>query len=113
MAVIGERALAPLDALRRQTFASLSTPNYRRFMTGQAVSMAGTWMQTIAQSWLVLQLTGSATAVGLVVALQTLPILLFGPYGGVVVDRLDKRTLMIGLQVGGPAMRLPDEYRSV
>jgi MFS family permease len=99
MAVIGERALAPLDALRRQTFASLSSPNYRRFLAGQAVSMSGTWMQTIAQSWLVLQLTGSATAVGLVVALQTLPILLFGPYAGVVVDRLDKRRLMIGLLV--------------
>jgi MFS family permease len=99
MALIGERALGPLDALRRQTFASLSTPNYRRFMGGQAVSMAGTWMQTIAQSWLVLQLTGSATAVGLVVALQTLPILLFGPYAGVVVDRIDKRRLMIGLLI--------------
>jgi MFS family permease len=98
MALIGERALAPLDALRRQTFASLSAPNYRRYIGGQAVSLTGTWMQTIAQSWLVLQLTGSATAVGLVVALQTLPILLFGPYGGVVVDRLDKRRLMIGLQ---------------
>jgi MFS family permease len=98
MAVIGERALAPLDALRRQTFASLSAPNYRRYVGGQAVSLTGTWMQTIAQSWLVLQLTGSATAVGLVVALQTLPILLFGPYGGVIVDRLDKRRLMIGLQ---------------
>jgi MFS family permease len=97
MTLIGERALAPLDALRRQTFASLSTPNYRLFLGGQAVSMAGTWMQTIAQSWLVLQLTGSATAVGLVVALQTLPILLLGPYAGVVVDRLDKRRLMIGL----------------
>ncbi len=99
MTLIGERALAPLDALRRQTFASLSTPNYRRFIGGQAVSMAGTWMQTIAQSWLVLELTGSATAVGLVVALQTLPILLFGPYAGVVVDRLDKRRLMIGLLI--------------
>jgi MFS family permease len=97
MTLVGERALAPLDALRRQTFASLSAPNYRRFLGGQAVSMAGTWMQTIAQSWLVLQLTGSATAVGLVVALQTLPILLFGPYAGVVVDRLDKRRLMIVL----------------
>ncbi|MHA6624029.1 MFS transporter [Pseudonocardia sichuanensis] len=97
MTLIGERALAPLDALRRQTFASLSIPNYRLFIGGQAVSLAGTWMQTIAQSWLVLQLTGSATAVGLVVALQTLPILLFGPYAGVVVDRLDKRTLLVGL----------------
>jgi MFS family permease len=99
MTVIGERALAPLDALRRQTFASLSTPNYRLFIGGQAVSLAGTWMQTIAQSWLVLQLTGSATAVGLVVALQTLPVLLFGPYAGVVVDRLEKRKLLIGLLV--------------
>src|SRR5690606_10665054 len=97
MTVLGERALAPLDALRRQTFASLATPNYRRYIGGQAVSLAGTWMQTIAQSWLVLQLTGSATAVGLVVALQTLPILLFGPYAGVVVDRIDRRRLMIGL----------------
>jgi MFS family permease len=108
MTLLGERALAPLDALRRQTFASLSAPNYRRFIAGQSVSMAGTWMQTIAQSWLVLQLTGSATAVGLVVALQTLPILLFGPYAGVVVDRLDKRRLMIGLLIvmGAQAMAL-------
>jgi MFS family permease len=97
MTSIAERALSPLDALRRQTFASLSTPNYRRFIGGQAVSLAGTWMQTIAQSWLVLQLTGSATAVGLLVAMQTLPVLLFGPYAGVVVDRLDKRKLLIGL----------------
>jgi MFS family permease len=95
---IGERTLAPLDALRRQTFASLSIPNYRRYLTGQAVSLAGTWMQTIAQSWLVLQLTGSATALGLVVALQTLPVLLLGPYGGVIADRLDKRRLMMVLQ---------------
>jgi len=106
MTLIGERALAPLDALRRQTFASLSTPNYRRFLSGQAVSMAGTWMQTIAQSWLVLQLTGSATAVGLVVALQTLPILLIGPYAGVVVDRLDKRRLLIGLLTAMGALAL-------
>src|ERR1700754_3681153 len=98
MTVVGERALAPLDALRRQTFASLSNSNYRRYLTGQSISLVGTWMQTIAQSWLVLQLTGSATALGLVVALQTLPTLLFGPYGGVIADRMDKRKLMIGLQ---------------
>ncbi|MCW2524365.1 MAG: putative transporter, partial [Frankiales bacterium] len=58
----------------------------------------GTWMQTVAKSWLVRQLTGSATAIGLVVALQTLPVLLLGPYGGVVADRVDKRKLMIALQ---------------
>lgn len=85
-------------ALGRETFASLRNPNYRTFFTGQAVSLIGTWMQSIAQSWLVLELTGSGTPLGLVVALQTLPILLLGPYGGVVADRLDKRRLMMGLQ---------------
>ncbi|MDQ1722375.1 MAG: hypothetical protein QOI26_2109 [Pseudonocardiales bacterium] len=82
----------------RQTFAALANPNYRRYFSGQAVSLIGTWMQTVAQSWLVLQLTGSATALGLVVGLQTLPVLLLGPYGGVVADRVDKRRLMIALQ---------------
>lgn len=89
---------APLRSLGKDTFASLANPNYRRYTRGQAVSLAGTWMQSIAQSWLVLQLTGSATALGLVIALQTLPTLVLGPYGGVVADRLDKRKLMIGLQ---------------
>jgi MFS family permease len=58
--------------------------------------MTGTWMQIIAQGWLVLQLTGSATALGAVTALQTLPTLLLGPYGGVIADRVDKRRLLIG-----------------
>lgn len=84
--------------LARRTFAALANPNYRRWTSGQAVSLAGTWMQAIAQSWLVLQLTGSATALGTVVALQTLPTLVLGPYAGVLADRLDKRRLMIGLQ---------------
>ncbi|MFD4181596.1 MFS transporter [Rhodococcus sp. NPDC058514] len=90
--------MTTLSAAAQQTFASLATPNFRRYFGGQAVSMVGTWMQAVAQAWLVLQLTGSGTALGLVVALQTLPVLLFGPYGGVVADRLDKRRLMIGLQ---------------
>lgn len=85
-------------ALRSETFASLRNPNYRLYVSGQAVSLVGTWMQTVAQSWLVLTLTGSGTALGLVVALQTLPVLLLGPYGGVVADRMDKRRLMMGLQ---------------
>ncbi|MPQ96428.1 MFS transporter [Modestobacter sp. I12A-02628] len=84
--------------LVHQTFAALDNPNYRRYTAGQCVSLIGTWMQTVAQSWLVLQLSGSATAVGLVVALQTLPVLVLGPYGGVVADRVDKRRLMIALQ---------------
>ncbi|TMM04881.1 MAG: MFS transporter [Actinobacteria bacterium] len=64
----------------------------------QAVSLIGTWMQMTAQSWLVLSLTHSGAALGAVVALQTLPVLLLAPYGGVIADRLDKRKLMIALQ---------------
>ena len=87
-----------LLAVCRRTFSALSVPNFRRFFFGQSVSMIGTWMQTVAQSWLVYVLTHSATALGFVVALQTLPILILGPYGGVIADRVDKRKLMIVLQ---------------
>ncbi len=80
------------------TFASLEVPNYRRYISGQSISLIGTWMQMTAQSWLVLTLTHSATALGVIVALQTLPVLLLGPYGGVIADRANKRVLMIGLQ---------------
>jgi MFS family permease len=80
------------------TFASLENPNFRRYFFGQALSLIGTWMQMVAQSWLVLTMTGSAVAVGVVVALQTAPVLLLAPYGGVVADRADKRKLLVGLQ---------------
>ncbi len=82
----------------RRTFSSLSNRNYRKFFFGQTTSLIGTWMQMTAQSWLVFTLTHSATDIGFVVALQTLPVLLLGPYGGVVADRVDKRRLMIALQ---------------
>ena len=88
-----------LRVLVRQTFSSLKIPNYRLYFGGQSISLAGTWMQMTAQSWLVLTLTHSSTDLGFVVALQTLPILLLGPYGGVIADRSDKRRLMIGLQI--------------
>jgi len=88
-----------LKGIGRVTFAALAIPNYRRYIAGQSVSLIGTWMQMAAQSWLVLSLTGSATTLGLIVALQTLPVLLLGPYGGVVADRIDKRRLMVILQV--------------
>jgi MFS family permease len=84
--------------LRQQTFSSLTNRNYRRYLSGQSTSLIGTWMQTIAQSWLILTLTGSATDVGLLVAVQTIPILVLGPYAGVIADRSDKRKLMIVLQ---------------
>jgi MFS family permease len=82
----------------KTTFASLAIPNYRRYISGQAISLVGTWMQMAAQAWLVLSITGSATTLGVIVALQTLPVLLLGPYGGVIADRVDKRRLMVILQ---------------
>ena len=81
------------------TFASLIvSTNYRRFVAGQAISLVGTWMQMVAQGWLVLQLTGSATALGVVAAVQTLPVLLASPYAGVLVDRQNKRHVLLMTQ---------------
>ena len=65
------------------TFASLSVHNYRLYFGGQAVSLVGTWMQATAQAWLVLTLSGSSSILGVIVALQALPILIIGPYAGV------------------------------
>jgi MFS family permease len=88
-----------LRGIGRVTFAALAVPNYRRYIGGQSISLIGTWMQMAAQSWLVLSITGSSTTLGLIVALQTLPVLLLGPYGGVIADRVDKLRLMTGLQI--------------
>jgi MFS family permease len=86
------------QATKSSMFSSLRTRNYRLFFIGQVVSNIGTWMQRIAQDWLVLSLTGSATAVGVTTALQFLPMLLFGLYGGVLVDRLPKRPVLLVTQ---------------
>jgi MFS family permease len=80
------------------TFDALHNANYRRYFAGQAVSLVGTWMQTVAQGWLVLELTGSGTSLGLVAAAQFLPLLLLAPYGGLLADRMDKRRLLIATQ---------------
>jgi MFS family permease len=77
-----------------RTFVSLTTPNYRLFFTGQLISVSGTWMQTVAQSFLVLQLTHSGTALGLTTAVRFAPLFLFGAWGGLVADRLDKRRVL-------------------
>jgi MFS family permease len=91
---------------RDRTFAALAGGNYRKFFFGQAVSLSGTWMQSVAIAWVILQLTHSATWLGLAIALQTLPVLLLGPYAGVLVDRLDKRRLLIGTQIAGAIQAL-------
>ena len=87
-----------IKLLRNRTFAALEVPNYRLYMGGQAISLIGTWMQMAAQAWLVLMLTHSASWLGIIVALQTLPVLFLAPYGGVVADRVDKRKMMVALQ---------------
>jgi MFS family permease len=93
-----------LTAALRRSVSSLSVPNYRRYFAGQVVSVSGNWMQIVAEVWLVLKLTGSGTAVGLVAALQFAPILLFGAFGGMLADRVPKRTL---LQFTQTAMAVP------
>ena len=77
-------------------FRSLRNRNYRLFATGQVVSNSGTWMQRVAQDWLILNLThGSGTALGITTGLQFLPLLLFGLYGGVLADRFPKRRILM------------------
>jgi len=78
----------------RSTFRALLIRNYRLFAAGSLVSNVGTWMQRVAQDWMVLQLTGSGTALGITTGLQFLPILLFSPYAGVIADRFPKRRVL-------------------
>lgn len=90
--------MSPVVALGRRTFAALANRNFRLWFLGQGISLVGTWMQTIAQGWLVYTLTGSGTQLGLVVALQMVPVLLLAPYAGLVADRVDKRRMIILVQ---------------
>src|SRR5438093_1593275 len=89
-----------------RTFRSLGVRNYRLYFIGQIVSMSGTWMQSVAQAWLVLELTGSGIALGTVTALQFLPTLLLGPWGGLIADRVDKRKLLIWTQSASAMLAL-------
>jgi MFS family permease len=83
-----------LTTALRRSFNSLEVPNYRRYFVGQVISISGNWMQNVTALWLILTLTNSGFAVGLTTALQFLPMLLFGAYGGVLADRLPKRQLL-------------------
>jgi MFS family permease len=84
----------------RNPFHALRHRNFRLFFAGQFVSLVGTWMQVVAQGWLVLDLSNSAFLVGLVTTLESLPILLLTLYGGVLADRVDKRKAILLLQTG-------------
>jgi MFS family permease len=103
-----------MSATARRTFSSLAIPNYRRYFTGQVISISGNWMQTVAEMWLIVQLTGSGVAVGLTAGLQFLPVLLFGAWGGLLADRVAKRRLLMLTQalMALPALALWLLYES-
>ena len=87
-----------MTAAIRHSFNSLEVPNYRRYFAGQLISLSGTWMQTVAAIWVILTLTDSGVAVGLTTALQFLPMLLIGAWGGLLADRIPKRRLLMTTQ---------------
>jgi MFS family permease len=95
-----EQSIRPVEprGRRRGMFASLRVRNYRLYASGQVISLTGTWMQRVAQDWLVLELSGSGITLGVVTALQFGPTLLFSLWGGVLADRYDKRKLLMATQ---------------
>ena len=95
-----------VELATQRTFRSLRIRNYRLFFFGQLVSVSGTWMQQLAQDWLVLRLTNRALPVGITTALQFAPVLVFGIWGGLIADRLDKRRLLLATQAAMAALAL-------
>ena len=81
-------------------FAALAVPNFRRYVSGQALSLIGTWVETVAQALLVLRLTHSGTILGLTTAARYAPVLLLSPYAGLLVDRYSKRRVLLATQAG-------------
>ena len=84
----------------RRGFSALAHRNYRLYISGQIVSLIGTWMHSVSQPWLVLLLGGSPIQLGIVLALQFAPPMVLAPLGGVLADRVDKRKVLIGAQIG-------------
>ncbi len=91
-------AVAAPVAVAGETFRALRNRNYRLYYIGQSISLSGTWMQTIAQAWLVLQITDSKVALGTVTMLQFLPITIFVLFAGVIADRVPKRNFILVTQ---------------
>jgi MFS family permease len=85
---------------RPAMFAALAVPNFRRYVSGQSLSLIGTWVETVAQALLVLRLTHSGTILGLTTAARYAPILLLSPYAGLLVDRYAKRHVLLVTQAG-------------
>ena len=89
-----------MTTTKRSMFAALAVPNFRRYVSGQALSLIGTWVETVAQALLVLHLTHSGTILGLTTAARFAPILLLSPYAGLLVDRYSKRHVLLATQIG-------------
>src|SRR3989442_5845598 len=87
------------EAARRYGFGALAHRNFRLFFVGQGISLVGTWMQNVGEGWLILTLTNSPFYVGLTAALSSLGVLVFSLYAGVVADRVDKRRVIIFMQL--------------
>ena len=94
----GPRPAVSKEAVTSQTFRAFRNRNYRLYYIGQTISLSGTWMQTIAQAWLVLQITNSKIALGTVTMLQFLPITIFVLFAGVIADRVPKRNFILCTQ---------------
>ncbi len=97
---------AAAPGLLRRTFRALRLYTYRRFFISPVVSMSGTWMQSVAQSWLVLQITGSGVDLGITVGLQFGPVLVLGAWAGALADRIDKRRLLMATQTAAALFAL-------
>src|SRR5512139_655000 len=87
-------------------FTALRSRNYRTFAAGQTVSLVGTWMQSVGQSWLVYRLTGSEALLGTVAFCGQLPVFLLATFGGTLADRVDRRRVVIGTQAASMALAL-------
>lgn len=91
------------------SFAPLRERNFAIYLSGQAVSLVGTWLQVTAQGWVVWQLSGSAAALGVVASVASLPLLVLGPFAGAIADRVDRRRLLIATQFTA----MPSESASI
>ena len=101
------RSVSRFADARHRTFAALAVRNYRLYFTGQVISVSGTWMQTVAQTYLILfQLHGTGVDVAVAIGLQFLPLLLLGPFGGLIADRLDKRKVLYATQCSAGLLAL-------
>lgn len=96
----------PQTAWKAKTFQALSYPNYRLLWFGQLGSSASMWMEAVARPWLILQLTGSAVALGLVSASRMIPMLVFGLLAGVIADRFDRRRILLVCQTATTSIHL-------